>query len=124
MKLALIMLLAAQVNAAEVICPAKWAPTPEWTQRGAAPGVHVSYVGVMVGAIESNGELRGDERDIKGGYEVRFRSLNAFVDPVQKWAFCSYGNGDARLIRRLPDGTAECVATFRKRPASASVNCR
>lgn len=93
-------------------------------QRGMAQGKQVTYVGVMVGPMEMNGDLRGDDRDFKGGYEVRFLGLNDFVDPVQKWAFCSYGRGDARLIRQLPDATDACVATFHKRPAGATVKCK
>jgi hypothetical protein len=85
----------------EVVCPARWAPAPRWTQRGSAPGKHIAYAGVLVGPLHLNGELRGMDRSIKNGTEVRFMGLNDYVEPVEKWAYCSYGRDNARLLHRL-----------------------
>jgi hypothetical protein len=121
MKIALtITLLAAQVvHAGEPIrCPKVWTEAQGWIKRGAAPGGHVTSAGVMLGPADGNGDLRGLER--KKDREVLFPGLNDYVDPLQKWAYCSYGP-DVRLLRRLPDSTGECVARIGE---SATVQCK
>ena len=120
MKIIALLLLATPVHAAEIRCPDRWTPIG-WTQQGAAPGERVRGAGVIVGPIENNGELRGDERKTRSGYEVRFAGLGQYVEPLGKWAYCDYGP-DARLLRQLPHDTRECVAKMRR--ASATLDCR
>lgn len=120
MKIAALLLVVLQVHAAEVRCPHQWAPAG-WVAQGSAPGARVRDAGVVVGPIENHGDLRGDERKTQAGYEVRFTGMNDYVEPLPKWAYCSYGP-DARLLRRLPDATTECLA--RVRAKATTVQCK
>ena len=117
---AVLLLVVTQVHAAEVQCPDHWAPAG-WVAQGAASGARVRDAGVIVGPIKNHGDLRGNERKTRGGYEVRFTGLNDYVEPLPKWIYCSYGL-DARLLKKLPDATSECLA--RVRAKSATVQCR
>ena len=126
MKLLVLLVLAAQVaplHGVEIHCPDRWSPKG-WITQDSAPDTRVRSAGVMVGPIENRGELRGQERTLKDGYDVRFAGLSDYAEPQAKWAYCSYGTAEteAKLLRRLPDTTAECVAKVR--PAGVSLQCR
>jgi hypothetical protein len=120
MKMLALLLLAGPLQAAEIRCPDRWAVSG-WIAQGSAPGARVRDAGVIVGPIENRGELRGDERKTRGGYEVRFAGLSDYAEPLTMWAFCRYGL-DARLLRRLPGATSECTASVQE--ASATVKCK
>lgn len=120
MKIAVLLLVMAPLHAAEVRCPDQWAPAG-WIAQGSAPGARIRDAGIMVGPVETNGVLRGAERKIKGGYEVRFAGLNDYIEPLAKWMYCGYGK-EARLLRKLPDATSECIA--RTAGAMTTVQCR
>jgi hypothetical protein len=119
-KIAALLLVATQGHAAEVRCPDQWAPAG-WVAHGSTSGARIRDAGLMVGPLENHGDLRGDERKTQEGYEVRFTRLNDYVEPLPKWAYCSYG-ADARLLKRLPDATTECLA--RVRAKAATVQCK
>lgn len=126
MRIALILLslIAATVEAGEIHCPARWSTQAGWIRQGtAAPGAKVVDAGVVVGPLELRGDLRGEDRDTKTGYEVRFAGLNDYVEPLVKWGYCRY-DVDARLLRQLPDNTGECVATMQRKPVAATLRCR
>jgi hypothetical protein len=108
MKIAALLLVVTQVHAFDARCPDQWAPAG-WVAQGSAPGARVRDAGVLVGPVENHGDLRGAERKIQAGYEVRFMGMNDYVEPLSKWIYCSYGP-DARLLRKLPVKTSECVA--------------
>ncbi|WP_332879093.1 STY0301 family protein [Massilia sp. S19_KUP03_FR1] len=120
MKFISLLLLAAPLHAVEIRCPERWAPEG-WGAQGSAPGGRVRDAGVIVGPLENRGDLRGAEKKTEAGYEVRFAGLNDYAEPLTKWAYCSYGL-NARLLRKLPDATTECVAKVRR--ASAAVACK
>jgi len=121
--LLLVLVVAQMAGAAEIDCPSRWEQVPGWAQIGRAASTRVTSAGMMVGPLNLNGELRGVDRIAKDRAEVRFANLNDYVEPVEKWMYCSYGL-DARMARRLPDNIAECIATIRKRAGMASIRCR
>lgn len=118
--IALLLLITPVVHAGDISCPARWAPKG-WIAEGAAAGQPVRDMGVIVGEMEPRAVLRGSERKTGSGYEVRFSGLSDYEKPVSKWAYCSYGP-DARLLRRMPETTRECVAILRK--TTASMRCK
>lgn len=79
--------------------------------------------GVVVGPLERRGDLRGEDRKTKTGYEVRFAGLNDYIEPMAKWAYCRY-DVDARLLRKLPDDTGECLAIVKQKRGEAKLQCR
>jgi hypothetical protein len=120
MKIAALLFVLMPVHAAEISCPDRWTPNG-WIVQGSAPGARVRDAGVMVGPIQNRGDLRGSERKAKGGYDVRFAGLGDYVEPLDRWVYCSYGL-DARLLRKLPDSTSECVARVRGKAATVQCN--
>ena len=126
MKTAIIPLLLAvsSTQAGEIQCPSRWSMQTGGIQQGtAATEARVLDAGVVVGPLALRGDLRGEDHETKTGYEVRFAGLNDYVEPLAKWAYCRY-DVDARLFRRLPDNTGECVAMVRLKPAAATLRCR
>jgi hypothetical protein len=116
----LLLLFTPVVHAGDISCPARWSPAG-WIAEGAAAGQLVRDIGVIVGEMEPRAVLRGSERKTRGGYELRFSGLSNYGEPVSKWAYCGYGV-DARLLRRMPDTTKECVATLGK--STATMRCK
>lgn len=108
-------------QAAELQCPDRYpaqaielAAPQGWTGR-VDGGARLIGAGALVGQSEEKGELRGQDRETKDGYEIRYAGLNDFQEPLQKWVFCSYGRGgEVRLFRRMPDDTDECLVKYRR----------
>lgn len=74
--------------------------------------------GVLVGPPDVNGELRGEERKVKDGYQTSYRGLNDYRELQPKWFFCGYGlGGEIRLLHRLPDNTEACFVKYKHNPA-------
>lgn len=109
------------VQASELQCPDRYPaqdielPAPHrWTGR-VDGGARLIGAGALVGMPEEKGELRGQDRKTKDGYEIRYAGLNEFQEPLQKWVFCSYGQGgEVRLFRRMPDDTDECLVKYKR----------
>ena len=118
--IALLLLITPIVHAGDISCPARWAPAG-WIAEGAAAGQPVRDIGVIIGDMEPRAVLRGREHKTRGGYKVRFSGLSDYGEPISKWAHCGYGP-DARLLRRMPDTTRECVATLRQ--STATMRCK
>jgi hypothetical protein len=115
-----LLLVTPIVYAGDISCPARWAPAGRIAE-GAAVGQPFRDIGVIVGEMKPRAVLRGSERKTRGGYEVRFSGLSNYGEPVSKWAYCGYGP-DARLLRRMPDTTNECVATLGK--STVTMRCK
>jgi hypothetical protein len=129
-----LLLLVPTVQAAELQCPDRY-PTqdmqltapPGWIGR-VDGGARLTGAGALVGKPEDKGELRGQDRKTRNGYEIRYAGLNDYRDPLQKWVFCSYGHGaEIRLFQRMPDDTSECLVKYRRNgePAvpTVSISC-
>lgn len=93
------LLLASAVHAAELQCPdcypgqdIELSAPQGWAGR-VDGGARLIGAGAVVGKPEEKGELRGQDRKTKDGYEIRYAGLNDFQEPLQKWVFCSYGQG-------------------------------
>lgn len=68
--------------------------------------------GMLTGPIEIRGDLRGQEKKIDNGHEIRYR-FDRIQHPPEKWVQCSYGDGGAiRLVKRVRDDTTECILTL------------
>lgn len=131
--LACALLAAAPAFAEQFPCPERYpakevhiAEVPHgWHGYGTVrAGRRLSGAGMILGAVELRGELRGSDRKTRDGHEVRFD-----MDPASaegKWVYCGYG--EVELLRRVPDGTTECVVKHRRRkwPESLDieVTCR
>jgi hypothetical protein len=89
--------------------------------QGAAAGQQVRDIGVIIGEMEPRAVLRGSERKARDGYKVQFSRLSDYGEPLSMWAYCGYGR-DARLLRRMPDTTKECVAILGK--SMATMRCK
>jgi hypothetical protein len=96
MRAALIsLLLACGTVRAEVIeCPPAYplAPTPLADDSKAFASRSLLFGGgVFIGELGGTGEMRGDDRAVKDGYDVRF----GFGPNEPRWFVCSYGRDGA-----------------------------
>jgi len=81
---------------------------------------------MLTGPIRLRADLRGEEKQIDNGYQIRYR-FDRVQRPPEKWAQCRYGAGPAiRLIKRVRDDTMECILTVQQAPAAPKITfvCR
>lgn len=120
------LLFISAAQATELQCPEHYPaqdielPAPQGWSGRVDGGARLIGAGVLVGKPEDKGQLRGQDRKTKDGYEIRYAGLNDFQEPLQKWAFCSYGlGGELRLFHRMPDDTDECLVKHKRNRAPA-----
>jgi hypothetical protein len=89
------LLLACGAACAEVIeCPPAYplASTPLASDSKAFASRSLLFGGgVFIGELGGIGELRGDDRTVKGGFDVRF----GFGQNEPRWFVCNYGRDGA-----------------------------
>jgi hypothetical protein len=115
------LLFISAAQATELQCPERYPakdielPAPEgWTGR-VDSGARLIGAGALVGKPDKRGELRGQDRKTRDGYEIRYAGLSDYLEPLQKWVFCSYGHGgEVRLFRQMPDDTDECLVKYQR----------
>jgi hypothetical protein len=93
--------------------PGKW----DGIAHVPGPDLTLQSAGVIAGSPQKQpqGIQRGIEKKTKKGLEVEFLALDAFTEPLEKWAYCAYGSGgDVQLLRKLPNDTKACKAEFTK----------
>jgi hypothetical protein len=124
------LLFISAAQGAELQCPDRYPAkdleltAPQGWTGHVGGGARLIGAGALVGKPEDNGELRGQDRKTRDGYEIRYAGLNDYLEPLQKWVFCSYGHGgEIRLFRRMPDDTGKCTVKYRrnKEPAIPTV---
>lgn len=79
--------------------------------------------GVFIGELGGTGEMRGDDRTVKGGFGVRF----GFGQNELRWFVCSYGRDGAISSWRTIDAKAtSCMMRRRTRAGVTTVmaECR
>jgi hypothetical protein len=119
MKVALLLLVLAPAAAAQVIeCP-KFYPWQD-TQIAEVPHQHrgtgfvakaqLSGAGMYEGELNGRGELQGDRRKVKGGWDVR----HGFAPGGQKWLVCSYGAGEVTWWEQLDPKVTSCTLQTRE----------
>jgi hypothetical protein len=132
MRAALLLLALPSVAAAQVIeCP-KFYPWQD-TRISEVPYQHkgvgfiakakLSGAGMYEGELNGRGELQGDRRKVKGGWEV----LHGFELGRQKWLVCSYGAGDITWWEELGPKITSCTLQTREAgrdPAEAKATCK
>lgn len=68
--------------------------------------------GVYLGDLGGIGEMRGNDRLVKGGYDVRF----GFGQSESKWFVCRYGrDGNIHAWRTIDAKATSCMMRQRKR---------
>jgi len=128
MRAALIsLLLACGAACAEVIeCPPAYplVSTPLASDRKAFASRSLLFGGgVFIGEVGGTGEMRGDDRPVKGGQDVRF----GFPSNESRWFVCSYGRDGAISSWRTIDVKAtSCMMRRRTREGVTTVRaeCR
>lgn len=74
----------------------------------------LNSAGMLAGPVRLRGDLRGEERKVDSGHEIRYR-FDRVQRPPEKWVQCSYGDGGAiRLVKRVRDDTTECILTVKR----------
>lgn len=94
MRAALLLLLCGTAQAQVIECPATfpYAPAPLASDsKGIIEPSRLSGGGAYLGELGGRGELRGDAKKVKGGFDVQF----GFGAGEQKWFVCGYGRDGA-----------------------------
>lgn len=116
--LLLACLVAPSVQAQVIECP-KFYPWQD-TQLAEVPHQHkgqgfvakakLSGAGMYIGEVNGQGELMGDGKKVKGGWDTEY----AF-GPGPKWLVCSYGrSGDIRWWEQIDSKATRCTLKLRE----------
>lgn len=116
------LFLACGAAHAQVIeCPPAYplAPTPlAGDSKAFISKSLLSGGGVFLGDLGGNGEMRGDDRAVKGGQDVRF----GFPPNESRWFVCSYGrDGGIGSWRAIDAKATSCVMQRRTREGVTTV---
>ena len=78
---------------------------------------------MFTGEINGRGELMGDSKKVKGGFDVDFG-----FGAERKWLVCSYGSGgDIRWWEQIDVKATRCTLKLReggRDPMSAALTCK
>jgi len=118
MKAALLALaLMAPAHAEVVECP-KFYPAQAKARTA------LSGAGMFIGEKGGQGELAGERREAKGGWDAKF----GFAAGDQRWLVCVYGaSGNTTWWMQLDPKTTSCALQMRKGgrgPADVKATCR
>jgi hypothetical protein len=130
--LPLLLLVLAPAALAQVIeCP-KFYPWQD-TQLAEVPHQHkgagfvskatLSGAGMYTGELNGKGELMGDGKKVKGGWNVQ----HGFAPGEAKWLVCTYGKGDVTWWERIDPRVTACTLEVReagREPASVKATCK
>jgi hypothetical protein len=79
--------------------------------------------GMYIGEPGGQGELRGDDRQVKGGWDINY---GFGTEP--KWLVCSYGrNGDVTWWEQIDSKATRCTLKIReggRDPVDAKLTCK
>ncbi|WP_374041174.1 STY0301 family protein [Massilia sp. MS-15] len=131
-KLLLCALFPSLAFAAEQFsCPARFpsedivlaTPKPKASEGRILSGSLLVGGGMAIGPTALRGDLRGRDRETKGGWESEY-AFNRNEEPPEKWAFCSYAGGDLRWYRRVADDATKCTISVKRRKGRDQVTVR
>lgn len=85
------------------------------------PAARLIGAGMYTGERGGNGELIGDRRAVKGGWEAAFG-----FGPEPKWLVCYYGSGEIQSWQQVDSKVTRCTLKVREgRDRTAAVaTCR
>jgi hypothetical protein len=127
--LCLILAPAAHAQVAE--CPKfyPWQDTPiteapyQHKGKGFIAKAKLAGAGMYTGEQGGRGELQGDPRKVKGGWDVH----HGFARGDKKWLVCSYGGGDITWWEQLDPKVTSCLLQTReggRDPMDVKVTCK
>lgn len=123
--------LAPAAQAQVIECPKfyPWQDTPvaevpyQHKGQGFVAKAKLSGAGMYAGELNGRGELMGDSKKVKGGFDVDFG-----FGREPKWLVCSYGtSGDIRWWEQIDAKATRCTLKLREGgqdPMSASLACK
>jgi len=127
----LIVALAPAAHAQIIECPKfyPWQDTPiaevpyQHAGKGFIARASLSGAGIYTGEINGQGEMHGDRRKVKGGWDVH----HGFAAGEKKWIVCSYGDGGVTWWEELNPKVTSCTLQVReggRDPMSVKASCR
>ena len=123
--------IAPAASAQVVECPKfyPWQDTPiaevpyQHKGKGFVAKAKLAGAGMYTGEINGHGELMGDSRRVKGGWDVQ----HGFAAGAAKWLVCSYGRGDITWWEQIDGKATACKVEVRdggRDPMSVRATCR